>query len=109
VRGATPRREAVVVPPRPEPGMVAIDVLSGIGDYRAGDRIWLTRVEPDAFAGALNRDILVPRPAGRYLFGRLIGREGDRLHILPLGAGQRQSVVTDPPWIGVAVQLTRSL
>ena len=53
--------------------------------------------------------MLVPRPAGRFLFGRLIGREDDKLHILPLGAGQRQTVVTDPPWAAVAVKLIRAL
>jgi hypothetical protein len=84
-------------------------VHNGIGDYRSGDEIWLTRLAPDAFADALNRDLLIPRPAGRFLFGRLIGREGDKLHILPLGAGQRQTVVTDPPWAAVAVRLIRSL
>ena len=41
----------------------------------------------------LNRDVLVPRPAGRFMFGRLIGREsssdgkGGKLHLLPPGAG----------------------
>jgi transcriptional regulator with XRE-family HTH domain len=104
-----PRREGVVVPPEPGPGLVAVTVGAGIGDYRAGDEIWLRRVDPDDFHGALNRDVLVPRPAGRFLFGRLIGREGDKLHLLPLGAGQRQTVVTDPPWIAVAVRLIRNL
>ncbi|MGQ0661668.1 MAG: XRE family transcriptional regulator, partial [Sphingosinicella sp.] len=44
-----------------------------------------------------------------FIFGRLIGREDNKLHILPLGAGGRQSVVTDPPWAAVAVKLIRSL
>lgn len=104
-----PRREGVVIPPQPAAGLVAVTVGSGIGDYRAGDEIWLERLAPDDFAGALNRDVLVPRPAGRFIFGRLIGREGDKLHILPLGAGQRQTVVTDPPWAAVAVTLIRAL
>jgi transcriptional regulator with XRE-family HTH domain len=109
-----PRRESVAVPPRPEPGQVAILVEAGIGDYRAGDELWLDRLAPDAFARAMNRDVLVPRPAGRYLFGRLIGREasgegGGRLQILPLGPGARQTVVTDPPWLAVAARLVRSL
>lgn len=104
-----PRREGVAIPPSPAPGLIAMNVESGIGDYRSGDEIWLDRLDPASYAGALNRDILVPRPAGRFLFGRLIGREGDRLHILPLGAGQRQTVVTDPPWAAVAVKLIRSL
>jgi len=104
-----PRRPASVVPPRGAPGMVAVTVGGGIGDYRAGDEIWCERLGPDAYARALNRDVLVPRPAGRFLFGRLIGREGDKLHLLPLGAGARQQVVTDPPWIACAVRLVRAL
>ncbi len=58
---------------------------------------------------ALNRDVIVPRPAGRFLFGRLIGREGNKLQLLPPGAGARQQVVTDPPWVAMAVKLVRSL
>ncbi|MGQ0589060.1 MAG: helix-turn-helix domain-containing protein [Sphingosinicella sp.] len=104
-----PRREGMVVPPHPEPGLVAVTVGSSVGDYRSGDEIWLRRLAPEAFAVALNRDVLIPRPAGRYIFGRLIGREGDKLHILPFGAGQRQTVITDPPWAAVAVRLIRSL
>jgi len=104
-----PRREGVAVPPQPTPGLIAVTVSSANGDYRSGDEIWLARMAPEAFAGALNRDVLVPRPAGRFLFGRLIGREDNKLHILPHGAGQRQTVVTDPPWAAVAVKLIRSL
>ena len=104
-----PRRDGVVVPPHPAPGLVAMTVGSGVGDYRSGDEIWLRRLEPQDFASALNRDLLVPRPAGRFIFGRLIGREAGKLHILPLGAGQRQTVVADPAWAAVAVKLVRSL
>jgi len=104
-----PRRAASVVPPHAEPGMVAVAVTGGIGDYRAGDEIWCRTLAPEDFANALNRDVLVPRPAGRFLFGRLIGREGDRLHLLPLGAGARQQVVVDPAWIAMAIRLVRPL
>src|SRR3954468_8625214 len=104
-----PRRDGVVVPPMAAPGLVAMNVHSSVGDYRSGDEIWLTRLPPEEFAGALNRDLLIPRPAGRFLFGRLIGREDGKLHILPLGAGQRQTVVTDPAWAAVAVRLIRTL
>ncbi|HWT14089.1 MAG TPA: helix-turn-helix transcriptional regulator [Allosphingosinicella sp.] len=104
-----PRREGVVVPPQPAPGFVAVTVIASLGEYRSGDEIWLARIGPEDFAGALNRDVLVPRPAGRYIFGRLIGREGKMLHILALGSGQRQTVVTDPPWGAVAVKLIRNL
>lgn len=104
-----PRREGVVIPPQPSPGLVAMTVAAGIGDYRGGDEIWLNRLAPDAFGQAMNRDVLLPRPAGRYLFGRLIGREEGKLHVLPLGSGQRQLVVADPPWAAMAVKLIRSL
>src|SRR3712207_2147228 len=104
-----PRREGVALPPRPEPGLVAVTVSSGIGDYRAGDEIWCRRLGPGEFGQAMNRDLLVPRPAGRFLFGRLIGREEGKLHILPPGPGTRQSVVTNPPWAAVAVKLVRNL
>lgn len=108
--GATaPRRQALVVPPRVAGGQMAMTVSTSLGDYRAGDEIWLERLEPEDFASALNRDLLVPRPAGRFLFGRLIGREDGKLHLLPPGAGGRQSVVTDPPWAAVAVRLVRAL
>ena len=36
-------------------------------------------------------------------------REDNKLHILPHGAGQRQTVVADPPWAAVVVKLIRSL
>jgi len=104
-----PRREGVVIPPAPAPGLVAMTVATGVGDYRSGDEIWLERLEPEDFASALNRDLLLPRPAGRYVFGRLIGREGKRIQILPLGAGGKQQVFDDPPWAAVAVRLIRTL
>ena len=104
-----PRRDSVAVSPRPEPGLIAISVSTGLGDYRSGDEIWLKRLAPEGFAGALNRDVLVPRPGGRFIFGRLIGREANMLHILPFGTGQRQAVVADPAWVAVAVRLIRNL
>lgn len=104
-----PRLSDAVLPPRPAPDQVAIIVDSGVGDYRAGDVLWCERVGPDGFPSALNRDILVPRPAGRFLFGRLIGRESGKLQMLPLGAGMRQQIVADPPWAAVARLLVRTL
>jgi transcriptional regulator with XRE-family HTH domain len=105
-----PRREGVSLPPCAAPGTIAVSVSSGVGDYRSGDQIWCDRIEEAGDYGrAMNRDVLVPRPAGRFLFGRLIGREEGKLHLLPLGVGQRQLVVADPLWLGLAVQLIRAL
>ena len=108
--GATaPKKHALVVPPRPDGSQVAITVSTSVGDYRAGDEIWCERLEPEEYVRALNRDLLVPRPAGRFLFGRLIGREDGKLHLLPPGAGGRQPVVADPPWAAMAIKLVRTL
>lgn len=104
-----PRHEIMVSPPAPAPGLVALIAESSIGDYRAGDEIWCQRIGPAEFASALNRDVILPRPAGRFIFGRLIGREGNRLQILPLGAGSKQQVIEDPAWAGVACRIVRTL
>ena len=108
--GATaPRRSAIVVPPRADEGQMAMVVVGGVGDYRAGDEIWCERLDPSESARALNRDVLVPRPAGRFLFGRLINRDEEKLQILPLEAGGRQQVVANPAWLAVASMLVRKL
>ena len=104
-----PRLPQSVAPPCATPDHLAVVVSASVGDYRAGDEIWCDRLAPAGFARALNRDVLVPRPAGRFLFGRLIGRDATKLHLLPLGPGTRQQVVTDPPWIATAVRLVRTL
>ncbi len=111
-----PRHAAVLAPFAPAPGMVGITVSASLGDYRAGDSIWCETLDPAHFGQALNRDVLVPRAAGRFMFGRLIGRESPhadgtpgKLQLLPLGAGTRQQVITDPAWIAQAIRLVRSL
>jgi len=104
-----PRRAAIVVPPRVDDGHIAVTVAASIGDYRSGDEIWCETLQAGDYARALNRDILVPRPAGRFLFGRLINRDEEKLQILPLEAGGRQQVVANPPWLAVAMKLVRSL
>jgi transcriptional regulator with XRE-family HTH domain len=109
-RGATaPKRTAIVVSPRIDDGQLAIITSASIGDYRSGDEIWCDTLQPEQYAQALNRDVLVPRPAGRFLFGRLINRDEEKLQILPLEAGGRQQVVANPPWLAVATKLVRSL
>lgn len=108
--GATaPRKAAIVVPPRVEDGQIAILVGSSVGDYRAGDELWCDTLQPSDYGHALNRDVLIPRPAGRFLFGRLINRDDEKLQILPLEAGGRQQVVTNPAWLAMTVKLVRTL
>ncbi len=108
-----PTRPLAFPPPVADGSLIGVQISASVGDYRGGDQLWCERIAPGDFARALNRDILAPRPAGRFLFGRLIGREdggeGGRLLILPPGAGSRQQVVSDPPWIAVAAQLIRKL
>lgn len=104
-----PTRSERALPPVPAENLVALRVSGSIGDYRSGDMVWLRRVEQADLASALNRDVLVPRPAGRFVFGRLIARQGGRMQILPPGPGSRQQVVSDPPWLAVAETLIRAL
>jgi hypothetical protein len=104
-----PRRSAIIIPPRVDDGQIGLSVSASVGDYRSGDEIWCDTLQPADYARALNRDVLVPRPAGRFLFGRMINRDEEKLQILPLEAGGRQQVVSNPPWIAVASKLVRSL
>jgi len=104
-----PRKAAIVVPPHVGDGQIAVLVGASVGDYRAGDEIWCETLQAADYPRALNRDVLIPRPAGRFMFGRLINRDDERLQILPLEAGGRQQVVANPPWLGLAIRLVRNL
>ena len=108
-----PRGAASLAPPAATPGGVGIIVTGSVGDYRAGDELWCEVLAPADYVRALNRDVLMPRPGGRFTFGRLIDREagsgGGRLRLLPPGAGLRQQVITDPPWLACATRLIRRL
>ena len=92
-----------------EAELLALAIDIGAGDYRSGDQVWLRRIDPEDFARALNRDVLAPRPAGRFAFGRMIDRQDARVALLPPGPGQRQVVIDSPPWLGVAEMLVRKL
>jgi transcriptional regulator with XRE-family HTH domain len=103
-----PTRVEAAATARATADLMAVRVTGSIGDYRTGDEIWCRPLDGD-WSSALNRDILVPRPAGRFIFARLLNVDGDKLHLLPLGAGARQQVVVNPSWAAVAVRLIRSL
>jgi len=104
-----PTKQERIMVPNIGDSMIGMRVAATSGEYRRGDELWMEQLQPDAFATALNLDVLVPRPGGRFIFGRLLGREDGKLHILPLEAGARQQVVTDPAWIAKAVRLVRAL
>ena len=89
--------------------LLAMAVEAATGEYRAGDQIWLRRIADADWPRHINRDVLVPRPGGRFAFGRLIDRDARRLAILPLGAGQRQVVIENPAWLAAAEMLVRKL
>jgi transcriptional regulator with XRE-family HTH domain len=86
---------------------LAVDVSAG--EYRAGDQVWLRQIDPEDFARAFNRDVLAPRPGGRFAFGRLIDQRDGRIAMLPPGAGQRQVIIDGPAWLGLAEMLVRKL
>ncbi|GAA4035818.1 helix-turn-helix domain-containing protein [Parerythrobacter jejuensis] len=89
--------------------LIVLTVDAATGPYLPGDQLWMRQLDPDQSARAINRDVLVPKKAGRFAFGRLIDRQGDLIGLLPPGAGQKQEVVNDPPWIAVAEMLVRKL
>jgi len=89
--------------------LMALAIETSAGEYRPGDQLWLRQLSPEDAARAINRDVLVPRKGGRFAFGRLIDRQGKRVGVLPPGLGQKQLVVDDPPWVGVAEMLVRRL
>lgn len=104
-----PRRALTSPPPAPAEGQIAVLVAAGVGDYRAGDAIWCEPLVPSRFAEGLNRDVLVPQPAGRYLFGRMLGLEGGRVLLLPPGHASKPRAADAPPWIARATHLIRGL
>lgn len=89
--------------------MVCLTIGTSQGEYREGDQLWLRRAQPEDAGSFVNRDVLVPRSGDRFAFGRLIGRQGRHVGILPPGAGQKQQVVDNPAWIAVAAMLVRPL
>lgn len=104
-----PTKEERIMVPNIGGTMIGLRIAVSTGEYRRGDELWMEQLQPDAYASALNLDVLVPRPGGRFLFGRLLGRDDGKLHILPLESGARQQVVADPAWIAKAVRLIRKL
>jgi transcriptional regulator with XRE-family HTH domain len=89
--------------------LVCLAIEAAQGEYRAGDQLWLRRLPPEDAAKMINRDVLAPRPGGRFAFGRLIDRQGTMVGLLPPGAGQRQVVIDKPAWLAVAEMLVRKL
>ena len=103
-----PRKPMTLLSPTPGGNMVGIIVDVAHGDYRAGDALWAEKLAPEDFGRALNRDVLAPRPVGRFAFGRLVATDAGRVQILPATSGARQQVL-DAAWVAVVRQLVRSL
>lgn len=89
--------------------LICLAVEFSQGEFRSGDQVWLRKVDPADTAALVNRDVLAPRPGGRFAFGRLIDRQGSLVGLLPPGAGQRQIVIDGPAWLAVAEMLVRKL
>ena len=102
---SSPDTAASAAAPAPESAASAAAASEPAPSGSLDDRVQQTKAD----VIRLNRDLLVPRPAGRFFFARLLNLDGETLHLLPLGIGQRQQVVSNPPWAAVAVRLIRSL
>ncbi|MBV1917846.1 MAG: helix-turn-helix transcriptional regulator [Sphingomonadaceae bacterium] len=89
--------------------LLAMTVEASAGEYRTGDQLWLRKAAKKDHKRYINRDVLCPRPGGRFAFGRLIDRDETRVALLPVGSGQRQIVIENPPWLAVTEMLVRKL
>lgn len=89
--------------------LMALSIEASLGEYRAGDQVWLREVPLDEHARLINRDVIAPRPGGRFAFGRMIDRDETRVALLPHGIGHRQVVIEHPAWLAVAEMLVRKL
>jgi len=115
---AIARPREVVMPHELEQGSadaptLVIEVTAAVSEYRPGDLIWLRTIPTSEAASAINRDCLVPRSGGRFVFGRLIDTapkgDGALVGVLPIQSGQKQQVIDNPPWIAVTQMLVRRL
>src|SRR3990167_9505255 len=86
---AAPREAILPIDLAGDGALIVLAVEDSVGEYRPGDLVWLRQIAPDAAAQAINRDVLVPRPGGRFSFGRLIDRQGTLVGILPPGSGHK--------------------
>jgi transcriptional regulator with XRE-family HTH domain len=102
-----PERTRTLLAPQPQGDMMGLVVDVAQGDYRSNDELWALRLTPAQFTRAINRDVLAPRPAGRFAFGRLIAVEGSRIQLLPTQPGARQQVLADVPWLAMVTTMIR--
>ena len=89
--------------------LIVIEVTAAVSEYRPGDLIWLRRIALEEASSAVNRDCLVPRSGGRFVFGRLIDAQGSLVGVLPVQSGQKQQVIDAPEWIAITQMLVRPL
>ena len=89
--------------------LLVLEITASVGEYRPGDMLWMRQIQPEDASTAMNRDCLIPRPGGRFAFGRMIDRKGTLVGLLPSQSGNKQQVIDNPPWIAVATMLVRSL
>ena len=106
---SSPRDAVLPVDLAGEGALVVLTVEASAGEYRAGDQLWLRQTGPGGYARLLDRDVLAPRPGGRFAFGRLIAQDGDTIALLPPDPAQRRIAIESPPWLAGADMLVRRL
>lgn len=88
---------------------LVVSVEATVGEYRSGDQLWMRQYAPEAAASLLNRDVLVPLPAGRFAFGRLTESGPGAIVLVPPASGKSPVSVDRPAWLAVAETLVRKL
>lgn len=107
-RVEAPQHNMVLTPPRASDGLLGLVVDDSVGEYRAGDELWLQRLTGSDVVRAVNRDCLVPLPAGAFAFGRLLSLSPQqRLQLMPVNYGTGSIMVKAPGWVAVVHMLVR--
>lgn len=102
-----PTKPQVLAAPAPDGSPVGLLVAENTGEWRAGDQLWLDQLAPENAEQAVGQDVLVPRPAGRFAFGRLAAVDGNSVRVQPHRAGSRAITIPEPAWLGVPRVLVR--
>jgi transcriptional regulator with XRE-family HTH domain len=104
-----PTNPQIFAPPAPSGSPIGLLIESDTGEWRANDQLWLDQLHPEDFDKAIGRDVLVPRPGGRFAFGRMVSLDSGIVRIQPHRAGARGINIAQPAWVGVPRQLIRRL
>lgn len=88
---------------------LVLSVEAALGEFRSGDQLWLQQRDAAEAGDFINRDLLLPLPAGHFVFGRLVSVRGNQITLLPTASGKPLETISAPAWLATAEMLVRKL